>query len=186
MSNLFKTEVDELTYNYLACSHPIANSYQETQYEKFTLEDYRFYRKRLYTLLKDRMSSLARTNTIGNKSIEVTDNSDGEYVVFDALVNRIILEGIKIFKVSDYNELQHDDVMSVLNDDTIVSDVSCSSMEDCNKILFLKSKTTTTLDDYVIKKSRVGACSDLSVNYPRQDKFNLKTDSLKKKGIHKK
>ena len=136
MSNLFRTHVDELTYNYLACSHPIANSYEETQYEKFTIEDYKFYRKRLYTLFKDRMTSLAKSNSINNKHTQETDNSDGDYVVFDALVNQIILEGIKIFKVSDYSELQHEEVMSVLNDDTIVSDVSCNSVKIVIKYYF--------------------------------------------------
>lgn len=76
--------------------------------------------------------------------------------------------------------------MSVLNDDTVISDVSCNTMEDCNKILFLKPKSNNTLDNYVIKKTRVGSASDLSFSYPMQDKFDLKTDAFKTKGISKK
>lgn len=188
MAKPFKTHVDEITYNYLACSHPVNVKYEEQNLESFTCEDFKFYRKRLQTLFKERMNTAARKqiNVSMVASNTQTSQENSEYIVFDALVNRIILEGIKIFKVLDYNELQHEDVMSVLNDDKMVEDIPCGSVEDCNKILFLKPKDNTTLDNYVIKKTRVGSATDLSFSYPLQDKFNLKTDAFKKKGIRKK
>ena len=188
MAKPFKTHVDEITYNYLACSHPVNVKCEEQNMDSFTCEDFKFYRRRLQTLFKERM------NTAAKKQINVSmiasniqaSQENSEYIVFDALVNRIILEGIKIFKVLDYNELQHEEVMSVLNDDKVVQDIPCGNVKDCNKILFLKPKNNTTLDNYVIKKTRLGAGSDLSFNYPVQDKFNLKTEELKKKGVRKK
>ncbi len=184
MSKPFKTHVDEITYNYLACSHPVNVKYEETPLEDITIEDFKFYRKRLQVLFKERMNTVAKKQISYN---EISGSQEsGEYVVFDALVNRIILEGIKIFKALDYNELQDEEVMGVLNDNTVVEDVHCSTVEDCNKILFLKPKNNATLDSYVIKKTRTGSGPDLSFSYPVQDKFNLKTEALKKKGIRKK
>ena len=131
------------------------------------MDDYKFYRKRLQNLFRERMQAVT------------LNEHDSEFIVIDDLIGKFIVEGTKVFKNLDFNELKRDEL---LNTSTEIENVPYQSLEDCNKLLYvdIKCQPKRTMDEFIIKKNEL---ETTKMTYPSTEQYNLKEDRFKKKGI---
>jgi hypothetical protein len=143
----------------------------KTEINNETTKEIKFYKKRIYDLVKKMLTSKEERNKI---------NAD-----VNLEFNNFIQTAINYFKIIDKQDIQQKyyEGCENLEDETEDEDED----EDYNayimkKINFSIKNDKKTLDNFVIRKEAV---KELIV-YPIKREFNLKDESLKNKGIKKK
>ena len=123
--------VNKLTIEYLADRNYSHNN-EETDTIKYSINDLKFYRKRIINLLKERIT---------NKSHK---NNDSQVDDVDKILDRFFESCINKFKIEDYHELKQAE-LSVFNEnmttdislDDINDNTIYKNLEECNQLLLL-------------------------------------------------
>merc|ERR1711871_215037 len=133
---------------YLADRNYSHNS-EETDPVKYSINDLKFYKKRIINLLKERIT------TKSHKS------HDGNLDDVDKILDRFFESCINKFKIEDYHELKQAE-LSVFNEDNakdislddITDNTIYKNLEECNQLLYAASEEKkVTLDNFVIKSN---------------------------------
>ena len=123
--------VNKLTIEYLADRNYSHNN-EETDTIKYSINDLKFYKKRIINLLKERIT---------NKSHK---NNDSQVDDVDKILDRFFESCINKFKIEDYHELKQAE-LSVFNEnmttdislDDINDNTIYKNLEECNQLLLL-------------------------------------------------
>ena len=168
--------VNKITMEYLADRNYSHNS-DETDPVKYSINDLKFYKKRIINLLKERIT------TKSHKS------HDGNLDDVDKILDRFFKSCINKFKIEDYHELKQAE-LSVFNEDNakdislddITDNTIYKNLEECNQLLYAASEEKkVTLDNFVIKSN--GSLVKKPKEYPQLNKINLRDKKLKYKGL---
>lgn len=168
--------VNKITMEYLADRNYSHNS-EETDPVKYSINDLKFYKKRIINLLKERIT------TKSHKS------HDGNLDDVDKILDRFFESCINKFKIEDYHELKQAE-LSVFNEDNakdislddITDNTIYKNLEECNQLLYAASEEKkVTLDNFVIKSN--GSLVKKPKEYPQLNKINLRDKKLKYKGL---
>ena len=168
--------VNKLTIEYLADRNYSHNN-EETDTIKYSINDLKFYRKRIINLLKERIT---------NKSHK---NNDSQVDDVDKILDRFFESCINKFKIEDYHELKQAE-LSVFNEnmttdislDDINDNTIYKNLEECNELLYAAcEEKKVTLDNFVIKSN--GSLVKKPKEYPQLNNINLRDKKLKYKGL---
>ena len=94
---------------------------------------------------------------------------------------------IENFKINDKNDLIQEEFNNNIyddkntNTDNIKNDINELDLENINNIILKKSKSISTIDDFVLKKNNK---KEIQI-YPQEKKINLKSKDLRVKGLKK-
>ena len=167
--------IDKLTIEYLADHNYIGDNNKLEGHSKYSLNDLKFYRKRIVNLVKER--TLAKSQKKANEIDEI-----------DKILDQFYESCINKFKIEDYHELQQAE-LSVFNEkkssdislDDIHDNTIYNSLEQCNELLYTaREEKKVTLDNFVIKSN--GSLVKKPKDYPQLNKINLRDKKLKYKG----
>ena len=168
--------VNKLTIEYLADrNYPYNN--EETNSVKYSINDLKFYRKRIINLLKERITNKSHKNN----GPQIDD--------IDKILDRFYESCINKFKIEDYHELKQAE-LSVFNEDNakdislddITDNTIYKNIEECNQLLYAAcEEKKVTLDNFVIKNN--GTLVKKPKDYPQLNKINLRDKKLKYKGL---
>ena len=87
---------------------------------------------------------------------------------------------IEDFKINDKRDLLQEEFNNFNNDISMCNNIQ-NDLENINEIIFQKKKETTTIDNFVLKKT---TNKEIKI-YPQEKKVNLKAKYLRDKGIKK-
>ena len=162
---------DQITLTYLSnpiyysCGTQITN--HNTNTNKVSVDEIKFYKKRVHALSKDILKG--KTNGIN----EQVKNAHDEY----------ISSAINYFKMIDTEEILQNEYKHIEEDTCIGTDNTSYEefdMNDANNIMFPSSQETSTLDDYVTYKKVIVKKPQ---KHPQKIRLNLKEEKLRLKGI---
>ena len=103
--------IESITLEYLADNY--SNERNVKTSETISVEDLKFYRKRLTNMFKEKVVELINNNGINTNLTSA----------FNTLVFSIVKEGIKDLKHQDWMELQNNEIGDVSNGDSEIQNV---------------------------------------------------------------
>lgn len=167
--------VNKITMEYLA-ERNYHNDKEESQDERYSLNDLKFYRKRIVNLVKERI--VKKTQSKGKNLDEL-----------DKILDRFYELCINKFKIEDYHDIKQAELQvfnEKLNSDLSLDDIEDKTiykdLDDCNQLLFSShEEKKITLDNFVIKSD--GTLTKTPTQYPQLNKINLRDKKLKYKGL---
>lgn len=170
--------INQITLDCLVNRELYDNMIKSSEVKKDNEKEIKFYRKRIYDLVKRLLNS--------NKEDRESATPDINYAF-----SNFVKTSINYFKTIDKQDILQKDYENITeetntNNDTFVEERE----EDMNKyneyimkkITMPEEKTKiTSMDNFVIRKQ-----TEEIMFYPQKREFNLKDESLKNKGIKKK
>ena len=135
--------------------------------KKINSKEIKFYRKRIMDFTKKMLRNEIDLNNINNNIKE----SYHDYV-------NVLIEN---FKINDRRDLLQEEFNNFNNDISLCNNIQndINNLENINEIIFQKKKETTTIDNFVLKKT---TNKEIKI-YPQEKKVNLKAKYLRDKGI---
>lgn len=170
--------INQITLDCLVNRELYDNMIKSSEVKKGNEKEIKFYRKRIYDLVKRLLNS--------NKEDRESATPDVNYAF-----SNFVKTSINYFKTIDKQDILQKDYENITeetntNNDTFVEERE----EDMNKYNeYIMKKITmpeekikiTSMDNFVIRKQ-----TEEIMFYPQKREFNLKDESLKNKGIKKK
>tara|TARA_A100001015_G_scaffold289672_1_gene361827 strand:+ start:1567 stop:2109 length:543 start_codon:yes stop_codon:yes gene_type:complete len=132
--------------------------------KKISSKEIKFYRKRIMDFTKKLLRHEIDLENINNNIKE----SYYDYV-------NVLIED---FKINDKRDLLQEEFNNFNNDISMCNNIQ-NDLENINEIIFQKKKETTTIDNFVLKKT---TNKEIKI-YPQEKKVNLKAKYLRDKGI---
>ena len=176
ISNNENKQFNNLTLKYFSnksYTNSINTCINNTTNTKGNLKEIKFYRKRIMDFTKKMLRDEIDLNNI---------NSNIKLSYYD-YVNTLI----ENFKINDKNDLIQEEFNNNIyddkntNTDNIKNDINELDLENINNIILKKSKSISTIDDFVLKKNNK---KEIQI-YPQEKKINLKSKDLRVKGLKK-
>ena len=155
--------VNKITIHYLTKSTKLV----ETGPVRVDRHEKKFYRKRIYNLSRDLLSS----SNIANEDVRSA---------FDNYVNTCIY----YFKSLDSNDILQEEYKNVIDEPSVVVDTVCdvNACDDANNLLVRSVKVSNASLDKFFKKKVI---KNDTLVLPQQKDINLKDPTLRTKGIMK-
>jgi hypothetical protein len=158
--------INNITLNYLVNKDLCIRTTTTTK--KTNKEDRKFYRKRIYGLVQDILTSREKRASM----------SPDVLLAFDIFMNA----GVNYFKILDTTDIIQEDYKGII--DTSLSEIDdCEqTVENANKGMMRAIQMNNSLDNFITKK----VTNKRILLLPQQRDIDLKDPSLKNKGIQKK